>query len=104
MAKGPKTQAVVDLLVSSGSFSFWQTQKFSIQSGTYAYFMIYNICTGFSFAITNNLGDVLFRGEAVSRVSDSDRTSPTTWVHFRSLSPEIIEKNQSPRHEAFLRA
>ena len=61
MAKGPKTQAVVDLLVSSGSFSFWQTQKFSIQSGTYAYFMIYNICTGFSFAITNNLGDVLFR-------------------------------------------
>lgn len=44
MAKGPKTQAVVDLLVSSGSFSFWQTQKFSIQSGTYAYFMIYNIC------------------------------------------------------------
>ena len=61
MAKGPKTQAVVDLLVSSGSFSFWQTQKFSIQSGTYAYFMNYNICTGFSFAITNNLGDVLFR-------------------------------------------
>ena len=56
------------------------------------------------FAITNNLGDVLFRGEAVSRVSDSDRTSPTTWVHFRSLSPEIIEKIQSPRREAFLRA
>lgn len=44
MAKGPKTQAVVDLLVSSGSFSFGQTQKFSIQSGAYAYFMIYNIC------------------------------------------------------------
>ena len=61
MAKGPKTQAVVDLLVSSGSFFFWQTQKFSIQAGTYAYFMNYNICTGFSFAITNNLGDVLFR-------------------------------------------
>lgn len=47
MAKGPKTQAVVDLLVSSGSFSFWQTQKFSIQSGAYAYFMIYNICNKF---------------------------------------------------------
>lgn len=47
MAKGPKTQAVVDLLVSSGSFSFWQTQKFSIQSGTYAYFMNYNICNKF---------------------------------------------------------
>ena len=56
------------------------------------------------FVITNNLGDVLSRGEAVSRVSDSDRTSPTTWVHSRSLSPEIIEKIQSPRREAFLRA
>lgn len=44
MAKGPKTQAAVDLLVSSGSFFFLQTQKFSIQSGTYAYFMNYNIC------------------------------------------------------------
>ncbi len=44
MAKGPKTQAAVDLLVSSGSFFFfWQTQKFSIQSGAYAYFMICNI-------------------------------------------------------------
>lgn len=47
MAKGPKTQAVVDLLVSSGSFFFWQTQKFSIQSGAYANFMIYNICNKF---------------------------------------------------------
>ena len=55
-----------------------------------------------NFAITNNLGDVLFRGEAVSRVSDTNRTSPTTWVHFRLLSPEIIEKIQSPRREAFL--
>lgn len=44
MAKGPKTQAVVVLFISSGSFSFWQTQKFSIQAGTYAYFMNYNIC------------------------------------------------------------
>ncbi len=43
MAKGPKTQAVVDLLVSSGSFSFWQTQKFSIQSGAYAYLTNCNI-------------------------------------------------------------
>ena len=49
-----------------------------------------------NFAITNNLWNVLFRGEAVSRVSDSDRTSPTTWVHSRSLSPEIIEKNPIP--------
>ena len=49
-----------------------------------------------NFAITNNLGDVLFRGEAVSRVSDTNRTSPTTWVHCRSLSPEIIEKIQFP--------
>ncbi len=45
-----------------------------------------------NLAITNNLGNVLFRGEAVSGVRDSDRTSPTAWVHFRSLSPEIIEK------------
>lgn len=47
MAKGPKTQAVVDFFVSSGSFSFWQTQKFSIQASTYAYFMNYNTCNKF---------------------------------------------------------
>ena len=50
-----------------------------------------------NLAITNNLGNVLSRGEAVSRVSDSNRTSPTTWVHSRSLSPEIIEKNPIPK-------
>ena len=50
-----------------------------------------------NFAITNNLGNVLFRGEAVSGVRDSDRTSPTAWVHFRSLSPEIIEKKSIPK-------
>ena len=57
-----------------------------------------------NFAITNNLGDVLSRGEAVSRVSDTNRTNPTTWVHSHSLTPEIIEKIQFPRREAFLRA
>ena len=57
-----------------------------------------------NLAITNNLGNVLSRGEAVSRVSDTNRTSPTTWVHFRSLSPEIIEKIQFPGHVVFLRA
>ncbi len=50
-----------------------------------------------NFAITNNLWNVLSRGEAVSRVSDTNRTSPTTWVHFRSLSPEIIEKKSIPK-------
>ena len=55
-----------------------------------------------NLAITNNLGNVLSRGEAVSRVSDTNRTSPTTWVHSRSLSPEIIEKIQFPRHVVFL--
>ena len=65
--------------------------KFCIRSVEFVFFCRVN------FATTNNLGDVLFRGEAVSRVSDSDRTSPTTWVYSRSLSPEIIEKNSIPK-------
>ena len=34
-----------------------------------------------NFAITNNLGNTLFRGEADNKIRDSDRTSSTTWVH-----------------------
>ena len=35
-------------------------------------------------------------------VSDSDRTSPTTWVHFRLPTHEINEKSDSWGGEAFL--
>ena len=59
---------------------------------------------GFSFAITNHLGDAFFRGMAVCRISDINRTNPTSWVHFSSLPHKIYEKLQSPRREAFLRA
>ena len=47
---------------------------------------------GFPFAITNHLGDALFRGIAVRRISDTDRTSPTTWVHCSSPPHKIYEK------------
>ena len=58
---------------------------------------------GFPFAITNHLGDALFRGVAVSNLSGSIRTNSTSWVHFSSLPHKIYEKFQSPRREAFLR-
>ena len=58
---------------------------------------------GFPFAITNHLGDALFRGVAVCWISDINRTNPTSWVHFSSLAHKIYEKFQSPRREAFLR-
>ena len=72
--------------------------KFLVTYAFFAYFLL-----GFPFAITNHLGDALFRGVAVSGISDTDRTNPTTWVHFSSLPHKIYEKFQSPRREAFLR-
>ena len=60
-------------------------------------------CIGFPFAITNHLGDALFRGVAVCRISDTNPTNPTSWVHGSSLPQKIYEKLQSPRREAFLR-
>ncbi len=65
--------------------------------------VIAKLTLGFPFAITNHLGNVLFRGVAVSGISDINRTSPNTWVHFSSLPHKIYEKFQSPRCEAFLR-
>ena len=52
---------------------------------------------GFPFAITNHLGDALFRGIAVCRISDTNRTNPTSWVHGSSLPHKIYEKLLSPR-------
>jgi len=48
-----------------------------------------SFCLGFPFAITNHLGDALFRGIAVSNLSGSIRTNPTTWVHGSSLAHKI---------------
>ena len=51
--------------------------------------------------ITINVRYVLSRGEAVSRVSDRDRTSLAPSVHFRLPTYQINEKSDSGR-EAFL--
>lgn len=50
-----------------------------------------------NLAITNNLGDALFRGIAVCRIRDTNRTNPTSWVHGSSLPHKIYEKLLFPR-------
>ena len=50
-----------------------------------------------NFAITNNLWNVLFRGEAVSRVSDTNRTSPTTWGTLSLAITRNNRKNPIPK-------